>query len=465
MFPILFKFNPCSSTNMAAEILLPRMGNTVESCLIIEWKKREGDTIKSGDAICEVETDKTTFEVESEHEGTLLKTFFEEGADVPVLTPIAVVGRPDEDISSFGPKQEDTRSGSDEVVTEAEAPETSPVPAPGPISIVSSSGLVGISPRARNLAAAKGIDVSKLNGTGPESRIIERDILAVLSTQAPLTPAAIAALIEQGRQAPAFGTGIGGRVTAADLLKEQPSAKIREVAVEFPGPAKEIPVKGVRKIIATRMLESLQTTAQVTLNASADASQLLAYRKRLKASPEELELSGITITDLVLYTVAKTLSRFPFLNAHFLGETIKEFECVHLGLAIDTPRGLMVPPVRNANQLSLKELSQETQRLATSCQEGTILPDELTGATFTVTNLGALGIESFTPVLNPPEVGILGVCAIQSKPVMVGDDVKFVPHIGLSLTFDHRAVDGAPAARFLKELSTALANFDLLLAE
>jgi pyruvate dehydrogenase E2 component (dihydrolipoamide acetyltransferase) len=297
-------------------------------------------------------------------------------------------------------------------------------------------------------------------------------VLAALSEKAPLTPAAIAALVEQGMQAPAVGSGIGGRVTTTDLLKEQPSAAIAEpvlsrvegVPAEFPGPVEEIPVKGVRKIIASRMLESLLTTAQVTISTSSDASKLLAYRKRLKESPEELALSGITINDFVLYAVVKTLPRFGFLNAHFLGETIEEFERIHLGIAIDTPRGLMVPPVRNADLLSLKELSREAKRLATACQEGKILPDELTGGTFTVTNLGVLGIESFTPVLNPPEVGILGVCTIQPKPVMSGDDVAFVPHIGLSLTFDHRAVDGAPAARFLKELSTALANFDLLLA-
>jgi pyruvate dehydrogenase E2 component (dihydrolipoamide acetyltransferase) len=450
---------------MATEILMPKQGITVESCILLEWKKQEGDEVKASDVICEVETDKATFEVESEHEGTLLKLFFEEGADVPVLTPIAVVGQPGEDISGFGPKQEETRVIEEqpspaEVVTEA--PKPSQMPVSEPIPSASPVGGVGISPRARNLAAARGLDVSKLTGTGPEGRIIERDVLAALSEKAPLTPAAIAALVEQGMQAPAVGSGIGGRVTIADLVKEQPPAAIAAIPVE--GPIKEIPVKGVRKIIASRMLESLQTTAQLTINASADASKLLAYRKRLKQSPEELGLSGITINDLVLYAVAKTLLRFGLLNAHFLGETIKEFERVHLGIAIDTPRGLMVPPVRNADLLSLKELSVEAKRLATACQEGKILPDELTGGTFTVTNLGTLGIESFTPVLNPPEVGILGVCTIQPKPVMSGDEVSFIPHIGLSLTFDHRAVDGAPAARFLKELSTALANFDLLLA-
>ena len=452
---------------MATEILMPKQGITVESCILLEWKKQEGDEIKTGEVICEVETDKAAFEVESEHEGTLLKVFFKEGADVPVLTPIAVIGRPGEDISGFGPKQEQARviekqPGTAEVVTEA--PKTSQMPPPEAIPSASPAGFVGISPRARHIAAAKGVNLSGITGSGPGGRIIERDVLAVLSEREPLTPAAIAALVEQGMQAPVIGTGIGGRVTTADLVKEQLSPAITATPTEFPGPIKEIPVKGVRKIIASRMLESLQTTAQVTLSASADASKLLAYRKRLKECPEELGLSGITITDLVLYAVAKTLLRFGFLNAHFLGETIKEFERVHLGIAIDTSRGLMVPPIRNANLLSLKELSREAKRLATACQEGNILPDELTGGTFTVTNLGALGIESFTPVLNPPEVGILGVCTIQPKPVMSDDNVTFVPHIGLSLTFDHRAVDGAPAARFLKELSTALANFDLLLA-
>ncbi len=452
---------------MATEILMPRLGNTVESCLLLEWKKQEGDPIHTGDAICEVETDKTAFEVESEHDGTILKLFYAEGADIPVLVPIAVVGQPGEDISGLIPEQASDGSAEEQAGV-SDVPKVPSTPSSGmtstPVFPVPSDGEMRISPRARHLAVAKGVDVSGLKGTGPEGRIIERDVLTVLTEQAPLTPAAIAALVEEGMQTPATGSGIGGRITMADLIKTPPAGVKTVVQAEFPGPVHEIPVKGIRKIIASRMFESLQTTAQVTLNAAADASKLLAYRTRLKASPEELGLSGITINDLVLYAVTKTLPRFPYLNSHFLGETMQEFERVHLGIAIDTPRGLMVPPVRNADQLSLKALALEAKRLITLCQEGNILPDELTGATFTVTNLGSLGIESFTPVLNPPEVGILGVCAIQPKPVMSGDDVAYVPHIGLSLTFDHRAVDGAPAARFLKELSTALANFDLLLA-
>lgn len=452
---------------MATEILMPKQGNTVESCLLLEWKKQEGEQIKAGEVLCDVETDKAAFEVESEVEGTILKLLYPRGADVPVLTPIAVVGQPGENIDkwathavSAAPAPKQTTS------TEATLEKSVIVSAPPSAPVAAQTGSVGMSPRARNLAAAKGLDPGQLRGTGPEGRIIERDVLAALTDKAPLTPAAIAALIEQGKQAPAVGTGIGGRITASDLVQAQPAPVTQvqpPVAAEFPGPTKSLPVKGVRKVIATRMLESLQTTAQLTLNTSANAITLMAYRKRLKESPETLGLAGITINDLVLFAVARTLPQFPSLNAHFLGESITEFERVHLGLAVDTPRGLLVPVIRNANQLSLKALAQEAKRLAKACQEGKAQPDELTGATFTVTNLGALGIESFTPVLNPPEVGILGVCAIQPKPVMAGDDVTFAPHIGLSLTFDHRAVDGAPAARFLKELTMAIANIDLLL--
>jgi pyruvate dehydrogenase E2 component (dihydrolipoamide acetyltransferase) len=191
---------------------------------------------------------------------------------------------------------------------------------------------------------------------------------------------------------------------------------------------------------------------------------VLDYRAKCKAAPEEAGVGGISINDVVLYATIKTLGEFPELNAHMLGTKIVEFSNVHLGFAVDTPRGLMVPVIRYANLMSLKQLSAETKRLAKACIDGTIDPDALKGGTFTVTNLGAMGIESFTPVLNAPEVGILGVCSIQPKPVMNGSEVEFVPHMGLSLTFDHCAVDGAPGARFLASMRTKLAAFELTLA-
>jgi pyruvate dehydrogenase E2 component (dihydrolipoamide acetyltransferase) len=191
---------------------------------------------------------------------------------------------------------------------------------------------------------------------------------------------------------------------------------------------------------------------------------LLAYRKRLKDSPETLGLSKVTINDLILFAAARTLPQFPDLNATFSNDTISQYKNVHLGLAVDTPRGLMVPVIRQANTLSLKQMAQEAKRLATACLDSTISADEMNGGTFTVTNLGGFGIESFTPVLNPPQVAILGVGNVNLKPVDVDGEVQFIPHLGLSLTINHQVVDGGPAARFVQTFAQNVAQFELILA-
>jgi pyruvate dehydrogenase E2 component (dihydrolipoamide acetyltransferase) len=239
------------------------------------------------------------------------------------------------------------------------------------------------------------------------------------------------------------------------------------LTAEFPGPVTEVPVKGVRKIIAERMLASLAGSAQYTLQAWANAEVLTAYRQRLKASDESLGLRGITIGDMVNYAAARTLAGHPEANAHFAEGRILQFARVHLGFAVDTPRGLLVPVIRNADSLSLKRLAAEGARLAQACQEGTVSPEALSGGTFTVSNLGALGIEFFTPVLNPPQVAILGVGGIQLRPVQdpaAAGGVAFKPHLALSLTANHQVLDGAPAARFLAELARNIENIGLLLA-
>jgi len=447
---------------MATEVLMPRQGQSVESCIIIEWKVNEGDTVSEGQALCEVETDKATFEVEAPAAGTVLGIFYPAEADVDVLKVIAAVGEPGEDISALRPVADEPK---EEPKTADPKPEAVEEPAKEqPASAITSqpSGFSGAaSPRAKNLAEKKGVDVAQIAGSGPGGRVIERDVAAAQA----VTPAAQAKAATEGLAVPGSGTGLGGRVLTSDLVAVEPDSVGAVVAsMEFPGNAKEIPVKGVRKVVAGRMLASLQNTAQLTLNSSVDARSVLGYRSKCKAAPEESGVGGISINDVVLYATVKTLAEFPELNAHMLGNKIVEFDNVHLGFAVDTPRGLMVPVIRYANLLSLKQLSAETKRLAKACIDGTIDPDALSGGTFTVTNLGAMGIESFTPVLNAPEVGILGICAIQPKPVMKGTDVEFVPHMGLSLTFDHAAADGAPAARFLVSLKTRLATFELTLA-
>ncbi|MBA7572398.1 2-oxo acid dehydrogenase subunit E2 [Candidatus Atribacteria bacterium 1244-E10-H5-B2] len=405
---------------MAIAVLIPKQGQSVESCLIIKWNKKVGDKVKAEEPICEVETDKAVFEVEAPEAGTMLKIFYKEGEDVPVLNTIAIIGQPGEIIDHLIPKKTVSVSKGEYVEKQKAITSDESVKKTRP-SLETS--LIPISPLARRFAEKKGIDFSKLVGSGPGGRIIKKDIEKAISEGEPLISS----------------TASGN----------------------FFGPVKEIRVEGVRKIISERMLTSLQSTAQLTLNTSVDASNLLACRESLKSSPQMKRLSKININDFLLYIVVNILPKFKNMNAHFLKEKILEFEHVHLGFAVDSPRGLMVPIIHNAHLLSLEDISKEARRLNTACQEETILPDELNGGTFTVTNLGTMGIESFTPILNIPQVAILGVCSVYLKPIMKEDKIQFIPHIGLSLTFDHRAVDGAPAAKFLQELNMVITNFDL----
>ncbi len=449
---------------MATTVLMPKLGNTVESSMIVAWRKAIGDQVAEGDVLCEVETDKATVEVESTASGTLLALFFSPGDDVTVLAPIAAIGKPGEDISGLSPHWAGAESsrepdgGTDPIAAEpAVIPITTPLTAPS-----FETPVVGVSPRAKNLAKKKGLPLAGIQGTGPGGRVIGRDVLVALAARPSLTPVA-KKMIDQGEySAPAHGSAAGGRITKNDLIPvgapAGPAASSVAEEVEI------VPVKGIRKIVAERMLNSLQTTAQLTLNASTDARMLLGYRQRLKDSTEALGLQKVTINDLILFAVSRLLQQYPDLNALFAGETISRYRNVHLGFAVDTPRGLMVPIIRNANTLGLKQISLEAKRLATACFEGRIAPDELSGGTFTVSNLGAFGIESFTPVLNPPQVGILGVGNVNLKPMEIEGEVCFIPHIGLSLTINHQVVDGVPGARFLQAASQALADIDLLLA-
>ena len=411
---------------MAQAIVMPKLGNTVESAILLAWHVAVGESIAAGEPLCEIETDKAALEVESAVSGVLLAQFFEEGDEVPVLENIAAVGQAGESFAEL-------------------MPATASSPAP--------TKPVFISPRAKNLARRKGIDYRQVSGSGPNGRIIERDIEAAIDSQVKISPVARAMLAggeyEMGADIP-----VGSRVTKTHL------APARQ---EKPAVIQAVPLRGIRKTIAKRMLESVQTAAQLTLNVSADATAVIAFRRRLKNSDEDLGLRQVSINDLLMYVLAQTLPDFPALNAVFENETLYQHQTVSLGMAVDTPRGLMAPVIHHANSLSLKQLSAETHRLALACREGSVRPEELSGGSFTLTNLGGLGIESFTPLLNPPQVAILGAGSINLKPIPGENDVAFVPHIGFSLTINHQVVDGAPAARFLAELAKNLARIDLLL--
>jgi pyruvate dehydrogenase E2 component (dihydrolipoamide acetyltransferase) len=431
---------------MATPVIMPKQGQSVETCVIVAWKKNAGDPVKAGEVICEVETDKATFEVEAPAEGTLLAVFYPVGSDVPVLTPIAAIGKQGENVDSL-------RKGGAQAPAPAAgpaaAPAAGPVAGPAPsvavaASVTAAAGKVMASPRAKALAASQGVPLAGLMGTGPGGRIIERDVKAALSRGIPAG-------------APAAGA------------QRQPAAQARPAAAApapmAAGEVKEIKVAGIRKLIAERMLASLSTSAQLTLNSSADARSMQELRRKFKESSESLGLREVTINDMVLFAVSRVLTQHPDLNATFSSETIRQYADVHLGFAVDTPRGLMVPVIRGAHRRSLREIARESARLIAGCRDGGVTPDELAGGTFTVTNLGNLGVHSFTPVLNVPQVGILGVGSIVPGPVMAADGtVQFIPQIGLSLTINHQVVDGAPGARFLQTLAEAIARFDLLLA-
>ena len=482
---------------MAEQIILPRQGQSVETCLILNWKKKEGEAVAAGEVLVEVETDKAAFEVESTVAGTLLKILRAEGEDVPVLSALAIVGEPGEDIASLVPGEK-TAAGAAEPAAATEKPvvakpavaarpaaEAQPASAVQPASAAppasavqpasaappaasTPAGKIAISPRARRAAEAIGLSPEQVcaalpeqRGSGPRGRILERDVQRVADQPGIASRTAKAAA--PAAATPAVQIAPAASAAAASAAASAPTAAAHASA-DFPGPVQEIPVQGIRKLIAERMHASLQGSAQYTLHSSAGAESLLAYRRKLKNTAEELGLQAITINDLLNFAVTRVLMRFPEVNSHFLGDRRLMFERVHLAVAVDTPRGLMVPVIRNADGLSLKQMTAEAARLRKACLESTVTPDELNGGTFTISNMGNLGIEGFTPVLNPPQVAILGVGSVQLKPVERMGEAKFEHFMSLSLTANHQILDGAPAAVFLRELCRAIEEFELLLA-
>ena len=441
---------------MATPVIMPRQGQSVESCIIGKWHKAVGDTVAVGDILFTYETDKATFDEEAKEAGTMLGIFFEEGDDVPCLTTVCAIGNAGEDVSSLAPAGEEAEAAPAEEKKE-DAPAAAVAAVAAPVTAERKDN-VFISPRAKALAAKHNVDYNFANGTGPNGRVIERDIQAMIDAGLMTTPAAAG-----NYDSSITGTGIGGRISLNDLNAPAAAASATSEApdMEF----EEVKLPTIRKVIAKSMHTSLSTMAQLTLNTSFDATGIMQYRSFVKENMERLGLANITLNDIVLYAVSRTVLNHKDANAHFYDDKMVFFKNVHLGLAVDSPRGLIVPTIFNANKKSLNDIATEAKSLAKKCKEGTITPDEMSGGTITVTNLGSFGIESFTPVINPPQTCILGVDTIETKIKEVNGEYKYYPAMGLSLTFDHRALDGAPAAKFLKELKQNLENFSILLAK
>lgn len=450
---------------MITEIILPKLGQTMEEGTIVEWIKREGDAVRRDEILFTVETDKAVMEVEATADGFLRKILVPVGQTVPVLAAVALLTpTANEDISSYHAAQAHTEEGM--AVPPVQRPGVLPPEAPGRLIA---------SPRARKAAREKGIDLSLVAGTGPGGRIVEHDVLTSAAAQAPALPAASPrATPLAAKAAQALGvdlaavppTGVSGRIVKADV-----EAAVRPTP-PFPAglPAAEIqpssiPVAGLRRIIAERMATSHQAAARVTLVTEADATALVDAREQLKAAVEAEWGFAPGYNDLLAIIVTRALLEFPYINARLSADaqTIERLPQVNLGIAVDTERGLLVPVIRDAGRKGLRALGAEFRTLVERARTGKSLPDDLTGGTFTITNLGMYDIDAFTPIINLPEAAILGAGRIQARPAVYGGQIVARQMWTLSLSFDHRLVDGAPAARFLQRIKRLVENPYLLL--
>ena len=441
---------------MAEKVLMPKAGITVEECIITEWVKQVGDTVAVGEVLFHYETDKATFECESTAAGQILAILAEEGDEIPVLEGVCVIGEPGENYQLNNEDKDGSKDSSSEeptiVAEQTEVAVETPITLAEEIKeLRTTTGTTGdrepikISPRAKNRAVREGVDATLAIGTGPVGRIIEQDIT----------------LLGQAK----FGAREGVKEPSEREGITQQGVDMQAI-LNIENEYEDVKFSSMRKATAKAMMTSLNTTAQVTNQHSYDVTVMRDIRNRIKESGPVLGLTNVSYNDMIVYVVSRVIRNHPDLNAHVVeSNTLRRFENVHIGIAVDTPKGLYVPVVRNANLLSLNQISAEIKRLAALCQAGSVTPDLFAGGTFTISNLGALGVEMFTPVINPPQTAILGVCGISTRVRSdeQGYSLTCYPSMNLVLTYDHCVIDGSPASRFLKELCQTLENFDLFM--
>ena len=417
---------------MAYELLMPQLGLTMEEGTVSQWIKKEGDAVKVGDVILEITTDKLTNEVVSEYEGTLIKIVAQEGEDIPVKGLLAYIGQPGEAVGGAAP----AAAPAAEAAPAAAAP-AAPAAAPAPVA--ANGQRRRISPLARKTAAKMGVDYSGIAGSGPSGRIVLKDILAAAEAQK-AAPAAAAPVAEA---APA----------AAPAAPAKPAAP--KAALELMEGDTVIKLAGMRKVVAERMLASHTEIPNVTQNIKVDVTELMKFRKTL------LAMTGkkYSVNDLVLKATAKCLRQHPEMLVSFDGNQIIQRAHVNLGMAVALDAGLIVPVIRDADKMGLDELAATAKDLATRAKENKLGADEYKGSTFSVSNLGMFGIETFTPIINQPDAAILGVCAIQDELALDDEgNVTKKQVMRLSVTLDHRLLDGAVVAKFQMDLRDLLQN-------
>lgn len=419
---------------MGVNVIMPKLGMGMEEGTVVEWLKQEGDEVKKGDSIAVISSDKIEKDVEAPADGVLLKIQASSDEVVKVGEAIGIVGEAGEEMDATAAPQAELHQKAPELP--AEMPSSiqqteEPVAAKAEKHV----SRIRVSPAARKLAKAHGMDVTGIPGTGPNGRITRADVERHI-----------------GHITPEPETSISSPAPEADVEPVTSRSSIGK------------PLAGMRKVIADRMFESLQTTAQLTITMKADVTDLLTIRQQMN---ESLQSSGVklTLTDFVAKAVTASLKKHPAMNATLENGKLALHDRVHLGIAVALDGGLMVPVINDACCLSIKKLSEQIRTNADDVRNGRVGAEKLKGSTFTITNLGNYDVEYFTPVLNPPEIGILGLGRAMPQALFVGDDLQKRTIQPLSLTFDHRAIDGAPAAEFLQTVKTMLEQPYRMLAE
>lgn len=409
---------------MAVEVLMPKLGMAMKEGTVSVWNKGVGDSVDKGEPIASVNSEKIEIDVESPAEGTVLEIAVPEGEGVPPGTVICYIGNKDEEVGTlFASAPVQKVEVENQVATNENGQAVQPVKTIGIRA--------KISPVARKMAEAGNLDIEKIQGTGPGGRITKEDVQEALKAQREI------------QVEPAIETRIEPQKKPVEDTQAQAEAQ-------------QVPLSGIRKVIAARMYDSLQKTAQLTINMRVDVTDLIALQKQTAETVQKNYDNKLTVTDFIARAVVLSLQKHQQMNSALIEDKIHLFKQVHLGMAVALDKGLVVPVIRDADKCSLIDLSRGIKEVAQKARQAQLSNEDMQGSTFTISNLGAFGVEHFTPVLNPPETGILGVGAVYDTPVYVGEKLERRSMLPLSLTFDHRVLDGAPAAAFLQTVKQYL---------
>lgn len=441
---------------MPKEIFMPKLSSTMEVGTLLQWFKEEGDSVEIGEPLFEIMTDKINIEVEAYDDGIFLKKYYEADDQIPVNAVIGYIGEANEQVPSEPPAQADEDSSDSSESSSSDTASSSSTEAPK-----TPNEKVRATPAARKTAKDHYVAIHEVPGTGPKGRVQKRDVEAAVHSSEKgqrVSPLAEKVAAREGIDlANVAGSGAHGKIMKSDVTAA--AVKTAESS-----PVKTQKLAGMRKVIADRMSQSAFTAPHVTLTSEIDMTKAKEVRKQLLPAIEKETGYRLSFTEIIIHAVSNVLTRHPHINMTFEQNELHFHDDVHIGLAVAVKDGLMVPVISHANQKGLKQLTKEAKEIGRNARDQKLLPDQLKGSTFTISNLGMYAIDTFTPIINQPEVAILGVGRIQEKPVVVDGEILVRPMMGVSLSFDHRVVDGAPAAAFLTDLKKVLEQpFELLM--